>query len=83
LSEPARNPERARGARWDPIGWACLLVVIPPLWLAAPLVLAFTVIRLVRTPEAGTPTALAAIISLIVTPFSVYYVVALLRGAHP
>jgi hypothetical protein len=67
----------------DLLGWACLLVVVPPLWLAAPLVLAFTVVRLWRSQEAGGPTVAASFISFLLSCFWIYYVAAVLGGAHP
>jgi hypothetical protein len=58
-------------------------VVVPPLWLAAPLVLVFAVVRLARSPEAGGPTVAAALVSFLIACFWIYYVAAVAGGAHP
>ncbi len=58
-------------------------MVVPPLWLAAPLVLAFTVLRLGRSQEASGPTAAAALVSFLISCFWIYYVAAVIGGAQP
>jgi cytochrome c oxidase assembly factor CtaG len=81
--EPApRQPKKP-----DVIGWVSLLVVVPFLWLGAPLVLLVNGVRVWRRLRAGeevpSPTMMALAASLLICCFWLYYVARLLAGDSP
>jgi hypothetical protein len=77
IPAPVERPPR------DLLGWACLLVVLPPLWVIAPLVVLFTGVRLARSENARGPTFATALISFVISLFLIWYFTALVRGASP
>ncbi len=78
-SPPSPLPDAER----DLPGWLCLLVIIPPLWFAAPLVLTFIAVRVVFFKRGGTPSTAAAIMSFLICLFWVWFLWAISGGAVP